>query len=113
MSKLQIKENGECFVKAAEYMQRNATTDKDCVLKLVHGIVDNQLDGKPMSHAWIEIENRIVIDVSGKNLVQAFKSQYYGIGNVRNEVKYNLLEMQEKLVETEHYGHWDLPKNLR
>lgn len=77
--------------------------------KLVHGIVINQRDGLPMGHCWVETDNgKTVIDKSnGRNIKMSAKA-YYGIGQIQTTFKYTMDEARRKILDSGHYGYWDL-----
>lgn len=91
---------------------------KDSVL--VHGVVINALDKKPMGHCWIERSGELefpgghkhtsvtVIDKSNGNDVSMPQAVYYYFGQVGQTVKYTIEEFRKKIVDTGHWGPWEL-----
>jgi hypothetical protein len=112
------KTGGDCFdSNGREFL--NSLNENQVI---VHGIVKNSVDGLPMSHCWIEetiignigtdkeFKYTICKDFSNKNVIELPKELYYHFGNIKeNECnKYNFEEYQNKLLETNNWGPWDL-----
>lgn len=80
---------------------------------VVHSQVSGQgkLEGLKYGHAWVE-DDLFVYDYSnGKELIMP-KKQYYKLGGVKTikpiYYKYTFEEALNKMVDTGHYGSWDL-----
>lgn len=100
---------GNCFEVAG-----NAMIHSDMPgLKLVHAYVSGQgrLEGKRFLHAWNEMGD-VVIDKSNGNNIVMRKEQYYDLGKVSTApgeyATYDSKQAIDKMVETKHYGPWDL-----
>jgi len=78
-------------------------------INLVHGVVENNFSNekKRYYHAWIEINNKIVLDVSNESQRLTFKKRSYykqfGVIKVR-KYNYDSVELMSK--KYGHYGHW-------
>ncbi len=80
-------------------------------LVLVHGEVIGQgrIAGIAHSHCWLELDDRVVIDVSnGKNVV-CYKDLYYQSGGIGDNLhRYDFHTYRRRLLEHGHFGPWDL-----
>tara|TARA_B100000029_G_scaffold135788_1_gene130258 strand:- start:8417 stop:8728 length:312 start_codon:yes stop_codon:yes gene_type:complete len=96
---------GDCYAANGRWM-----IGKDGY-QLVHGVAILATDGKPFGHCWIEKGNQ-VLDFSNGKKVLMNKKKYYELGGIPVKpyklYKYTYLEMAKKLLQTEHWGPWDL-----
>jgi len=116
-------ELGDCYEAAGKYMMDNCMIG-DCDLVLVHGEVSGQgsLEGVRYGHAWVE-DGDTVIDKSNGRDLRVPKVFYYTLGQISSETfddegyspmggqnvhKYTWEEAREKIIESEHWGPWDL-----
>jgi len=116
-------ELGDCYEAAGKYMMDNCMIG-DCDLVLVHGEVSGQgsLEGVRYGHAWVE-DGDTVIDKSNGRDLRVPKAFYYTLGQISSETfdnegyspmggqnvhKYTWEEAREKIIESEHWGPWDL-----
>ena len=121
---------GDCYEAAGKYMM-DQCMNNDCNLILVHGEVGGQgaLSGTRYGHAWVEQGGTIIDKSNGRNL-QMPKAIYYAIGAIAspdmskwgtpgslddpdlfsggNLHKYTWEEAREKIIESGHWGPWDL-----
>jgi len=77
---------------------------------LVHGEVTGQgpLEGINYGHCWIE-SGGSVIDHSNGNNIKMSKKDYYSLGQIGdNVIKYKPEQVRKKILQTEHWGPWDL-----
>ena len=80
---------------------------------VVHAQVEGQarIEGLKYGHSWIE-DDLFVYDYSNGNELIIPKKQYYNLGNVKMVeplyFKYTFKEALRKMVDTGHYGSWDL-----
>ena len=80
---------------------------------VVHGEVQGQGKLKDLryGHSWVE-DDVFVYDYSNGNELIMPKKQYYNLGNVKKTkpryFKYTFKEVLNKMVDTGHYGSWDL-----
>jgi hypothetical protein len=101
---------GDCYEAAGKYVMDHALfPGTDGSLILVHGEVTGQGDiaGIQYGHAWVE-KGGTVIDVSNGRNIKLPKAVYYAIGNIGKTYKYTSEEMREKILESGHWGPWDL-----
>ena len=103
---------GDCYESAGRFItnaifMNNAPNN----LMLVHGIVSGQgdLSGVEFGHAWIE-EGNMVLDYSNGKEIEMPKQLYYKIGkiNPNKTYRYNVEETRKKILESGHWGPWDL-----
>lgn len=96
---------GDCYSAAGRYILDNM----DPELILVHGIVTGQgdIEGIQFGHAWVEDGNR-VIDVSNGRNIQLPKQFYYKLGKIKKTKRYKREEALKKMLETGHFGPWEL-----
>ena len=77
--------------------------------KLVHGVVINQIDNKPMGHCWIELGD-VVFDYSNKKSISVRKEHYYKLGKIPVKKykyhRYSFIDMCKQIVKQETYGPW-------
>ena len=105
-------QGGDCFEAAGRYFMDNAVFpyQREGIV-LVHGEVTGQgpIEGLKYGHAWIE-EGDTVIDMSRGRNVKMPKILYYALGNIEEEktFRYTPQEFRKKIIETEHWGPWDL-----
>mgnify|MGYP003332574260 FL=1 len=80
---------------------------------LVHAEVSGQgaISGLRYGHAWVE-DDMFIYDYSNGRKIVFPKELYYAIGNVITKkpkyFKYTFDEARKKMVETGHYGSWEL-----
>jgi len=87
-------------------------------VKLVHGEVTGTgpaVRGFKYGHAWLE-DNVMCYDFSNGDFINIPKFQYYSLGNIKNKegklFKYTDKEAREKMLETGHFGSWELTCEL-
>lgn len=107
-------QHGDCYCAAGRYIMDNGRDSPSIIL--VHGEVTGQgkIQGIKYGHAWIE-EGDNCIDLSrGRNLVIP-KVVYYALGRIEESKvhKYNYEQFQKKVLETGHWGPWDLIRRER
>jgi len=99
---------GDCYYIAGKFMMDLGKNDDHL---LVHSMVDGRgpLEGIRFGHAWIEYED-MVIDKSNGKYREIPTDLYYTLGNVRKEDTkyYTHDEMIKWLLETEHWGPWEM-----
>ena len=115
------KEKGDCYVANGKAFLDMKHQQEDVKTYLVHGIVTNAVDGKPMGHCWIEHHWKLtktkteilVEDLSNSRRVLLTKNTYYTEGSIEesNVIRYDLETYRRKLVETGTWGHWELKVN--
>lgn len=116
------KAKGDCYeANAKKFMEHIARDKRDWVdYKLCHGVVINQMDKKPMGHAWIELTMTmgkhtevIVLDYANGHAHKLGRDTYYIIGDIKpeNVKRYTIDEVRQWLLKTEHWGHWELNVN--
>ncbi|MFV2015379.1 MAG: hypothetical protein ACC656_08130 [Candidatus Heimdallarchaeota archaeon] len=114
---MKIQGNGDCFDKhGRDFLFNNPGKN----WQIVHGIVINSTDMKPMNHCWLEkIENvefpggnkysiTNCVDKSNGNDVELVESLYYFVGKVQDTKKYDLEEYQELVNEHGTWGPWEI-----
>jgi hypothetical protein len=104
---------GDCFYLAGlRFLNWCMERPKDrSRLRLVHGRPTMTIAPFiKMGHAWIEIDEEVVVDPSGMELPIAV---YYSVGQIDPAecLRYTHEEYSEKLNEHEHWGPWDLPED--
>ena len=100
--------HGDCYEVAGKYVMDNCFMGDGDVL-LVHGEVTGQgkIAGIKYGHAWVE-KNGMVIDNSNGRNINVPVEFYYALGHIERTYKYNCEEMRKKILETKHWGPWDL-----
>lgn len=77
----------------------------------MHGIVTGQgpINGIEYGHAWVE-DGDTVHDYSRGRDIQMPKMLYYAFGNIdeSKQFRYTPEEMRKKILDTGHWGPWDL-----
>lgn len=109
-------ENGRRFIDMAR-----ANKNSNVSFRLVHGVVKNNVDKKPMGHCWIEatftmgeVSHITCLDWSNGHAHSLSVETYYYCGEVGKTVKYEVEEYCKLLLETGHWGRFEtlgLPKN--
>lgn len=86
--------------------------------RLVHGVVTGQGDirGLEHGHSWVEVGDTVYDWSNGRTITMPVQI-YYAIGNIDptdpDKYKtYNLKQAADMASSTQHYGHWELPKDL-
>jgi len=80
---------------------------------VIHAQVEGQgnIQGLKYGHAWVE-DDIFIYDFSNGKELQIPKEIYYAIGNIKTlkpyYYKYTFKEALNKMVDTGHYGSWDL-----
>ena len=102
-------QGGDCYQVAGRYMMDNGMFSKNPNLVLVHGIVTGQseIEGVKYGHAWVE-DGDMVIDKSNGRDLKIPKELYYMLGNISETIRYSMSDMRKKIVETGHWGPWEL-----
>lgn len=101
---------GDCYEANGRLFMDMAVIRGDESLRLVHGEVTGQgpLEGVKYGHAWIE-DRGTVIDHSDGRSIEMPKDLYYKIGRIADNVhKYNVKQFRKKVLQTGHWGPWDL-----
>jgi len=102
-------QGGDCYYVAGHYLMDNARNNPNLIL--VHGEVSGQkqISGIRYGHAWIEDGDMIIDNSNGRNL-KIPKMIYYSIGNIEPDktFRYNIEQMRRKILDTGHWGPWDL-----
>jgi len=99
---------GDCYqANGREFLNNSSKYDF-----IVHGEVAGQgaLSDITFGHAWL-LKGNTVYDFSNGREIKVPKQLYYALGNIdkiNNMFKYTFKEFQEKLLEFEHWGPWDL-----
>jgi len=111
------QQRGDCYEAAVNYLMEHGTmgfnAENDAGLILVHGEVTGQgpLEGVKYGHAWIE-SGGLVIDTSNGRDLRMPASAYYALAQIDhrkpNVHKYTQEQARRKLIESGHYGAWDL-----
>ena len=110
-----MKELGNCFDENGRYFLDNAQAN----WKIVHGVVINSADKKPMGHCWIEVEYKFktprqqfvfvaCIDKSNGNDVELPQEIYYKFGQISETKKYDIDQYRKLLIQHENWGPWEL-----
>ncbi len=105
------QEIGDCYQAAIRAMWDLECDGTAGVAELVHGTVtgeEGDVIGERYGHAWIEI-GEVVIDRSNGRELAVIREEYYRRGEVVAEEcrRYNLKELSEEMLRTDHYGPWD------
>jgi hypothetical protein len=100
---------GDCYCAAGHYLMEHGMSKPNLVL--VHGEVTGQgkIKNIKYGHAWIE-DGDMVIDNSQGRHIELPKMVYYALGNIEPEktFRYTLEQMRKKILDTEHWGPWEL-----
>jgi len=109
-----VTEAGDCYEAAVHFMWAAIEQGKAEGLTVCHGEVEGQgaLRGQRFGHAWCERDLPgvdIVTDASNSRMVAMIRPEYYRLGRIDpDKVKrYTAKEVNEKLVEYEHFGPWE------
>jgi hypothetical protein len=105
-----VRADGDCYEAAGEYMVEHGLMRGESGLVLVHGEVTGQgpIEGVKYGHAWVE-QGGMVIDQSMGRDIRMPRREYYTLGRIgKNLHRYTLEQMRRKVLETEHWGPWDL-----
>jgi len=110
---------GDCYVIAGQVAMGIISKEIDFVGTpyVVHGIVTGQgaIEGLKYGHAWIEDDENVYDWSNGRELVFP-KAIYYMLGEIEDEdgkiYRYTFDEAREKMLDTGHYGSWDLKTKL-
>ena len=91
---------GKCYELAYKLVQKLPEA------LLVHGKVMGKakIKGKIHGHAWVELDG-IAIDPA-YDLIMPVK-EYYALGKVRDETKYNTRDIIKNSLKFKHYGPWN------
>lgn len=122
-SKSKVPETkGDCYQANGQQFLDICKRNKNPMLSymMVHGVVTNQNDNKPMGHAWIEATISlgeasyiICLDFANNHAHSLTKETYYFIGKIDESLamKYEYDEFNDKIIESGHWGNWDLNVN--
>jgi len=113
-----IEARGDCYYIAGQFAMDNIFTPKNInyigTPYLVHGEEQGQgaISHIRYGHAWIEDDENVYDFSNGRELVIP-KVIYYAIGDIKTENpkkyrKYTFAEARRKMLDTGHYGCWDL-----
>jgi hypothetical protein len=102
-------QSGDCYCATGHYLMDNGIDNPNLVM--VHGEVTGQgkIEGIKYSHAWIE-DGEMCIDVSQGKHLELPRVFYYAIGHIdpSRTYRYTLPELRRKVLDTGHWGPWDL-----
>ena len=122
-----MSELGDCYEAGGKFMMANCL-GKPCNYILVHGEVTGQgsIEGVKYGHCWIEDGDMVIDKSNGRNITMP-RQVYYMLGGIgvpdmskwgkepdamdtssANLHKYKWEEVQQKILEFEHWGPWDL-----
>jgi len=105
---------GDCYEAAGKFIMDNGRGEFADDLVLVHAEINGRakLDGITLGHAWIEnLSTGLAIDASNDRFVVLPIDAYRklaGVDGLGNEYRYTFEEFQMKVLDTEHWGPWDL-----
>ena len=110
---------GDCYVVAGQVAMGITPKEIDFVGTpyVVHGEVTGQgaIEGLKYGHAWIE-DDVNVYDWSNGRELEFPKAIYYMLGGIEDEdgkiYRYTFDEARGKMLDTGHYGSWDLKTKL-
>jgi hypothetical protein len=116
--KRKLKAKGDCYRAAADFCMGKWFAPKQLEFVgtpyLIHAEVKGQgmIEGIRYGHAWIE-DDVNVYDFSNNREVILPKEIYYILGDVnttdpKKYQKYTFEEARAKMLETKHYGSWDI-----
>lgn len=109
--------NGDCFDKHGRKFLFENPGDN---WKIVHGIVINSKDKKPMEHCWLEKTEDVempdgrawptttCVDQSNGHDVEIVAEIYYYSGRVQEMKKYDLESYRKFIHDTGHWGPWEI-----
>ena len=107
---MKIAATGDCYEAAGKLFMDSTIFGSNTTMRLVHGEVTGQgpLEGTKFGHAWVE-DGGTVIDKSNGRDVRMSKADYYELGRIgSNVIKYDLKKFRKKIVDSGHWGPWDL-----
>lgn len=99
-----IAKTGDCYEAAGKFVLNNQSTLPD--LKLVHGTITSNKEIGPAGHAWAEMGNDVVFDMSNGHEFVGRKEDYYRHHKIKDVVPYSPDDAIQKMLEQEHYGPW-------
>jgi len=116
--KLKSSGGGDCYYIAGQFAMDNIFSPKKIdyvgTPYLVHAEVQGQghIAHIRYGHAWVEDDENVYDFSNGRELVIP-KPLYYAIGDIRTDnpkkyQKYTFAEARQKMIQTKHYGCWDL-----
>lgn len=109
-----MKARGDCFEVAGKYVAGLGGTGRGSGV-LVHGLVTGQgpVAGLRFGHAWVEIGDEVMDRSNGRNL-RLPRAVYYATGKIdaSSTFRYTPEQAREKMLDTGHYGPWDLKSEL-
>ena len=108
---------GDCYEAAVKFVMRDfdcIINKPDCKYHIVHAEVLGQgaLAGTPFGHGFVvDTEDDMVIDTSNGRNIRMPRAVYFAIGRIDeidNYIEYTFGEASKRIVDTGHYGPWDL-----
>lgn len=113
-----IPKRGDCYEAAGQFCMGSVFMPEPIEFvgepHLVHAEVKGQgkAEGIRFGHAWVEDDENVYDYSNGRRIVMP-KVVYYAIGDIRTEnpekyQKYTFPEARAKMLETKHYGSWDI-----
>jgi len=109
-----VTETGDCYQAAVGFMWAAIEQGRQADLTVCHGEVEGQgaLRGRRFGHAWCERAlpgATIVTDASNGRMLSMSQTEYYMLGRIDAESvkRYDAREVNELLVEHEHFGPWE------
>jgi hypothetical protein len=107
--------NGDCYLTTGRIAL--GLFPKDIKFKGTPYVVHSEVSGQGdilnlrFGHAWIEDDEMVYEYSNGRN-ISLPKELYYSLGKVWKKApkyyRYTFEEARKKMLETEHYGSWDL-----
>jgi hypothetical protein len=111
------KGKGDCYYVAGQFAMGALSPKKIKYIGtpyIVHAEVQGQgkVSDIRYGHAWVE-DDELIYDFSNNREIVFPKQLYYAIGDIKTDNpkkyrKYTFDEARKKMVETKHYGCWDL-----
>jgi hypothetical protein len=102
--------SGDCYEAAGKHLMDSCLFDRSCGLILVHAEVTGQgpIDGVKYGHAFV-LDGGNVIDRSNGGSVIMPQEEYYKLGKIGSNIhQYSFKDFKKKVLETQHWGPWDL-----
>lgn len=104
MRKENLKTGGTCYCDHLRWLMDSPKLDR---AKLIHGSVWSVPGQCRIGHAWIEIADDIVIDLTID--YTGSRNKYYDHAKARVEQRYTRHDAMRKALKTGHFGPW-IPK---
>jgi hypothetical protein len=97
---------GDCYEANGKFLLELDRLQKADSWRISHGTATGRgrIKGLEHGHCWLELDGKIVIDLSNGRQVVMEKEHYYALGKIKDVKTYTADEFREKILAAGHWG---------